>query len=114
MAAGTIFSDVSGNNNNGKIFGNTARFYTDPTSGFVGLNLFKDDFIEVKDSASLRITDSITIEAWIKPHQGNMHGVLAKGDSYEFPLFEGNSVLKAKLETGPNSAHREVSYYRPI
>ena len=42
-----------------------------------------------------------------------MHGVLAKGDSYEFPLFEGNSVLKAKLETGPNSAHREVSYYRP-
>ena len=43
-----------------------------------------DDYVEVPDSASLNITDEITIEAWIKPSDDSENTIVGKRDAYIF------------------------------
>ncbi|MCK4348653.1 MAG: LamG domain-containing protein, partial [Thermoplasmatales archaeon] len=44
-----------------------------------------DDYVEVPDSASLDITEEITIEAWVKPDSvSGYHAILDKAGSYIF------------------------------
>jgi len=61
--SGTTAHDSSGNNNHGTIHGAS---WTDGKFGkaisFDGV----DDYVEVPDSPSLKITDAITIAAWVK------------------------------------------------
>ncbi|MFH1724442.1 MAG: LamG-like jellyroll fold domain-containing protein, partial [Elusimicrobiota bacterium] len=63
--AGDVVHDASGNGNDGSILGDPAW-----TQGKLGYALDYDgvdDFVEVPDSASLSLSDAITIEFWIYP-----------------------------------------------
>jgi len=43
-----------------------------------------DDYVKVADSITLRLTDAITMEAWIKPNDPEQNGIIIqKGDSVE-------------------------------
>ncbi|MFQ6061968.1 MAG: hypothetical protein ACE5J9_02170, partial [Methanosarcinales archaeon] len=60
---GTIAHDSSPNHNNGIIHGAT---WTKGKFGYALQFDGKNDYVQVPDSASLDITDTITIEAWVK------------------------------------------------
>jgi len=75
--SGTAAKDASG-------FGNSGTLNGDPqwVDGVYGKALEFDgnDYVEVPDSASLDITDEITIEAWVKPAgQSTWGGIVVKG-----------------------------------
>jgi len=90
--AGKIMHDCSPMGNNGRIHGATW------TQGKFGKALSfdgVDDYVEIPDSASLDITDAITIEAWVKPR-----GSYA---DLEFPTIvrkEGAYALRFGHSTG--------------
>lgn len=60
--SGSVARDLSGKGNAGKIYG--AR-YVKIQKGYALEFDGKDDYVEVPDSDSLKITDMITVEAWI-------------------------------------------------
>jgi hypothetical protein len=81
--AGSTVYDLSGNNNNGTIYGATRV-----QEGFGRALSFDgiDDYVLVPDSVSLRLTSSFTIMAWIYPKsagENNYGRILAKySESY--------------------------------
>jgi len=88
----TSARDYSGNNNNGTIYGNP-QFVT----GIVGKALSfdgVDDYVEIPDSNSLDLTNTITIESWIKGNPQDAM-ILDKNSAYRlwFPDGTGKFVL---------------------
>ena len=78
--SGTTVSDASSNNNDGTIFGTETW-----VSGAFGNALEFDGSstrVDIADSASLSITDSITLELWVKftslPFTGNVYPLIKK------------------------------------
>lgn len=74
--SGTTANDSSGYGNNGTI--NGANWVT----GILGTALNFDgtnDYVRVPDSASLDITDAITLEAWVYPKQAKEQYYISKG-----------------------------------
>jgi len=68
--SGNTTQDYSNYGNNGTIRGSALKF-----DGV-------DDYVEVPDSASLDITDAITIEAWVKPNTAtSTQGIYTRGYS---------------------------------
>jgi len=91
--SGNIAHDTSGEGNDGTIYGGAN--WTDGKFGealeFDGV----DDYVKVPGSASLNITDAITIEAWVKP-KGNYSDL-------EFPTIvrkEGAYTLRFHHDDG--------------
>ena len=71
-------ADDSVNTNNGTLVNGPIRF-----TGKVGGALSFDgtnDYVVVSNSGDLRITNNITIEAWIKPATYHWGGIVCKGD----------------------------------
>jgi len=90
--SGDVVKDFSGNGNNGKIFeaewapgmfGDALKF-----DGIAG----KADYVEVPGSASLEITESLTIEAWvnIEQHQADHIRIVC---AYDTAVTKGYSLL---------------------
>lgn len=90
--AGNVAHDSSGNGNDGKVieaqwvagkFGGALQF-----DGIKG----KDDYVEVPGSASLEITDAITIEAWVnmREHQPDNIRIVC---GYDAAVTLGYSLL---------------------
>ena len=99
--AGRVMHDCSPMGNNGRIYGATwVQGKFGKALSFDGV----DDYVEVPDSASLDITDELTIEAWIKPESTQGSGgwgiIVSKqqaGSStdernYEFVINDGSGV----------------------
>ncbi|HVZ59748.1 MAG TPA: LamG-like jellyroll fold domain-containing protein, partial [Terriglobales bacterium] len=82
--SGTTAVDISGHNNNGTLTNGptwTAAKYGTGVA-FDGVN----DYIRVNDSATLGLSNTGTIEAWVKVNAvGIWHGILAKGSSTTDP-----------------------------
>jgi PKD repeat protein len=105
--SGATVVDISGNSNHGTISGATRT-----TSGKYGKALSFDgasNWVTVNDSASLDLTTSVTVEAWIYPNNldsGWWYCVLAKdhsgGASYYLALvpIAINLNLVSELKTG--------------
>src|SRR4029077_19546903 len=98
---GAIVNDVSGNGNNGTISGATWT-----TSGKYGNALSfngSNSRVTVPDSASLHLTTSMTLEAWVYPTaiSGVWRDVIEKGnDNYYLfatPPAAGGSWAKPPL-----------------
>jgi len=90
--SGTSVSDVSGHENTATLVGNTTWDTTDTPSDNNSSNsasLVFDgsgDYLEIPDSTNLRVTQNVTISAWIKPeicvYPGNSYaGIVAKGNN---------------------------------
>jgi hypothetical protein len=73
--------DISGNHNDGTLFG-TLR-----TTGKVGTGLQFNgtDYIRVPDSSSLRISNEMTIEAWVKVNEQITYGAVVSKEIYNTP-----------------------------
>ena len=100
--------DTSGNGNDGTIYGAT---WVDGKLGkalsFDGV----DDYVEVLDSASLDITDKITIEAWIKPNHiqstdyptiFSKHIGISPGAQYQMGLGKNGIGYKIRFCSEPS------------
>ncbi|RLF92992.1 hypothetical protein DRN52_07150 [Thermococci archaeon] len=83
--SGTTTHDLSGYDNHGTINGATW------TNGYRGYGLYFDgveDYAEVHGSASLDITDEITIVVWAKPNGANEMGYfVAKGNPADYQRY---------------------------
>lgn len=80
--------DSSGNSNNGT----STNANTTSTSKFGNAGDFDgtDDYVNVPDSASLDVTDAITIEAWIKPAStSGRDEIIQKEGAYGLKLENG-------------------------
>ncbi len=97
-------NDSSGNGNNGTqeggldCFGDSGKF--DDGCTFDGSN----DYINISDSASLDITENITLMAWINPNSGSNNLIVGKvfgnsNDAYLIRLSSSN--LQFQFGTGP-------------
>ncbi len=52
------------------------------------------NFVEISSSPSLNITDTVTVEAWIKKtSQGYAHNTVLATDSYRFQINTSNNIL---------------------
>jgi len=110
---GNILKDSSGNGNDGIIHGAT---WVDGIKGKALKFDGKDDYVEVRDSPSLDITDAITIEAWIYPIRYPLHryhaGIVGRGgwdigSGYEVDLgYKGMNGL-FELNTRRSSLYSE-------
>jgi len=88
-------NDIIGNNN-GTLYGGPTFTYI---TGMVGMAFSLDgtyDYVEVPDSSSLDITDSITIDAWIYAHAlgGRVVDKITAGGSNGYMLDTYNSHLR--------------------
>ena len=82
---GGIVKDWSGKGNDGRIHG--ARW----VEGIFGFGLLfdgKDDYVNCGDSPSLRLTEAITIEAWMKPRGLDAWPGVSKERSYSLGDLE--------------------------
>jgi ribosomal protein L40E len=101
--SGDFAHDASGNGNDGTV--NGASWTTGISNGalqFNGIN----DYVEVSDSASLKITNSLTLEAWIYPnfsHDTKDHSIVAKGrdlstnGGYQMTVSEYDGPLGVRM-----------------
>jgi len=123
--SGNITHDTSGEGNDGTIYGGAN--WTDGKFGkaleFDGV----DDYVEVPDSVSLDITDSLTITAWIKPlnltkakerrflYKTEAYGVFYRGEDYGyrifFDLYSNGTFYRHAVEQNP---HFEVGKWYHI
>jgi len=86
---GDIAHDVTGNGNNGVIYGAEWVDTGDPKLGY-GLSFDGvDDYVEVADSASLDITDAITIMVWVKANTlvPDYQVVVRKGSPDKYAIY---------------------------
>jgi hypothetical protein len=93
--AGPTVSDFSGNNNTGTING---AVWT--ASGRYGAGLQFDGasaLVTVNDSASLHLTNAMTLEAWVNP---------ASGGGWQDVIYKGNDAyyLEGSSDSGPRPA----------
>ncbi|MCI0641905.1 MAG: PKD domain-containing protein [Gemmataceae bacterium] len=98
QGAGTVLTDVSGNNNNGTII--NATWSSTAQSGqslyFNGV----DATVRIADSASLDLTNGMTLEAWIRPKDiSNWRSVLLK---------EGDQTLSYGLYANGDGARKNT------
>jgi hypothetical protein len=116
--AGTTTADIVGANPGTLVNGPVPS----PLDGKVGNALSFDgvnDFVEVSDAASLDITSEITIDAWIKPTNFQLGGIVTK---FGFPTSSGpatgygmffrgdqGGVVDGFIGTGGTSFTRVVS-----
>jgi hypothetical protein len=85
--SGTTAHDSSGNKNDGTLRGNPQWM-----AGEIGKALRfggTADYVEVPDSASLRVTDTITIAAWVfrQVNTGTWERIVAKSDATLFDYW---------------------------
>ncbi|MBR9683709.1 hypothetical protein GOV03_04180, partial [Candidatus Woesearchaeota archaeon] len=87
----TSTKDYSSNSNDGDVSGATFN----STGGYNGFGAYQfdgdDDGISVTDSASLSLTDEVTIEAWFKLSQKNITN-LSMGQIFSCALTDNGSV----------------------
>ena len=94
--------DSSGAGNHGTIHGNPQ--YVD---GMVGkaLDFDGNDYISFGNDASLRITDTITLEAWVKPATiSGSHWIIQRGHDYTVICQSNNDIRWTIILTGVNSS----------
>jgi len=95
-ATGTVAYDASGNGNNGTLI-NGPKWTTGKNAGALQFD-GKDDYVDCGNGTSLRITDALTVEAWIKTsYRGFQYQfVFSKGDGSHvgYEMFLNNGVLE--------------------
>lgn len=107
--------DLSGNDNHGELSGVSS--FSDRNNNLEGASYFDgiNDKITVPHSASLDITDQISISAWIRHNTGfpkTFENILQKGnDSYGLQFQDGNFMFKLKTAQGYSLCNSEV---RPL
>jgi len=86
-ASGTIVRDASGNKNDGALRG-SPQWTTGKTGGALRFN-GTADYVEVPDSPSLQVTDTITVAAWIfrEVNKANWERIMAKSDATLFDYW---------------------------
>lgn len=92
--SGNKVKDLSGNGNDGTITGAKwvdGKFGKALEFNGAGNNDAKVNFVEIPDSASLDITDAITIEVWVNPEDVDCGYALLKQNSYGAPKFVGGT-----------------------
>ena len=109
--SGNVVNDLSGNNNNGIITG--AKWVEGKFGKALKFNGAANDdkevnYVEIKDSKSLQIIDSITIEAWVNPTDVDCGYVLLKKNSYGGPKFVGGTY-EFYLEVGGQQIVNKVA-----
>jgi hypothetical protein len=85
--SGTIIRDASGNKNDGALRG-TTQWTTGNTGGALRFNGIAD-YVEVPDSPSLQVANTITMAAWIlrEAHRANWERVMAKSDASAYDYW---------------------------
>ena len=100
--SGTTAYDSSGYDNHGTIYGAT---WADGKAGkalsFDGV----DDYVSVPDSASLDITNEITIEAWIMKPDYTNGWILNKESSYNLEIAGGDNSIECNLKEQDGPGH---------
>ena len=95
LKAGEFIRDLSGKGNHAKIVGSPI-FNSKDAGCMNSIQFDKPDKLYAANSASLRITWQITIEAWVQTTT-DMGYLLLKGGSYGFPKFLANHVVFSYL-----------------
>ena len=85
---GTVWYDLSGNENNGTLDGAT---YSSNGGGSISFDGSNDD-VTIQDNNTLDITNDITISYSLEPNWGNHSPFIAKGttDNYNYSTWVGN------------------------
>lgn len=78
--SGRAVRDASGNNHHGTIHG---AEYVELQHGYALLFDGEDDYVEVPDSESLRLSSAVTVEAWVNVSHNSNFSVLSKNGCSE-------------------------------
>ena len=116
-AGSTTWFDVSGNNNNGTLTNGPA--YSTINRGtilFDGIN----DVVTITDNASISMSNSLTILAWINATEGrNSVGIVHKGNyaaaDYDYMLYVtgGSTAIVGYKKSANGTASAVGGYYVP-
>lgn len=104
--SGSAVDDVSGNINHGTVYG-TADWTSSKFANAISTNA-GNGYIRVEDSASLRISNEITVEGWVKGDSSPVDGyIVQKG--YGYGLRAGGTYGAPMGLVYVDGAFREIS-----
>jgi len=109
-ASGSTTMDASGNNNTGTLGGGVVR----TASGRFGSSLsFNGDYVTVANAASLNLTTTMTLEAWVYPTGTGDYGTVVMKEqpgAYVYALYgSAPSTPSAEFNVGKGQSGQRIT-----